>query len=193
MKNQVQFFEILKEMSLKNIHIDGFEPEQIFYQIEPLIESKFNDLEQEINTKHKKFLKAKTESNSIDNESSEMDQNVDYTEGSHESEISEENNECSNNEDNDIRLGISGEAIEYSSNEDEEVNESEMIEENQSSNCDHSNESENSHQFSEEQTVSFDQEVWEESHSSDTEFLNKPAAEVGHLLWGNKKKDNRKN
>lgn len=193
MKNQVQFFEILKEMSLKNIHIDGFEPEQIFYQIEPLIESKFNDLEQEINTKHKKFLKVKTESNSIDNESSEMEENVNYTEGSHESEISKENSECSSNEDNDIRSGISGETIEYSSNEDEEVNESEMTEENQSSNCDHSNESENSHQFSEEQTVSFDQEVWEESHSSDTEFLNKPAAEVGYLLWGNKKKDNRKN
>ena len=163
MKNEVQFLEILDELSLKNIHISGFEPEQIFYQIEPQINEKFENLENEINIKHKKFLQNKQKLDEM---------NDDSHISSEEDQI--ETEEYSDEDQSDISIPIQ--------NESEESNENSYSESFNESN------SENSLCDSDEKTISFESEIWMESHSSDAELLNRPACEVRNLLWGNKKR-----
>ena len=199
MQNKSTFIKTLKELSGGSIHLDGYLPEQIFYQLEDSINESFKVLEKEVNLRFKKYKKIKenerelseiTKSNEFIEKSNEFIEESDKSMDSNTSNSSQEKDFSDENGSDENGSNENGSDENGSNENGSDENGSDEIDRKDSVNSHATNEesNENGSQEADESTISIESELWMDSHSSDVETLNKPASEVSKMLWDNPKK-----
>lgn len=179
MEHEEIFNETLKSLGIRNVYTDGFNPEQIFFQLDNATSNLIESLEREINKEYSKFS-AKNKSSPISTNSagqiinnpsseetvSDVECNVDESKSVFSDKETGDADDSSREESN-ADLHMKGE-LEESSSLSESLG-SEL-------NC------------SSEEAVSFETSMWVESNSSNTELINEPAHEVLQILRGRKRR-----
>lgn len=202
------FKKTLDSLNIKNIILENYDEEQIFYQLKEECGDDLHSLEQKISTQLKKndLIENTFENSDCDseNETSFYDEsNISQSEASQhdssetqDSRRSNDNEETSNLDNPNPRenfFNSSESEYEIELNTDESKENYQDLKESDKSNSTSSSveekNSEESENFSAESTVSFDPEMWEgESNDSDIQILNLPASEVLKIMKGNDKK-----
>lgn len=139
------FKETLESLGIHGIYMDGFDAEQIFFQLDSAAGKRFEFLERSICQSYSKSL---AESRSVMAEETFSQEDSGHSIPDSLSEQEREN------------ATVSGEASSHTELLDSEAN------------C------------SSEQTVSFEDDMWDRSQSSDVELINKPAHKVLEMLRG---------
>jgi hypothetical protein len=166
LKDKSLFLKTLKDLSVTSIHLDGFEPEQIFYQLEESTKTRFNFLKNEINLKFKKSEKQAALRQQNNKKTSKEESVSSEQESNFEGELSEE---LDSNGDSNL-IGDSDSELDMEVDNESNSDQSSSLKED------------------DESTISIDPDFWNASNSSDLETLNKPACEVANMLWDKKSK-----
>lgn len=184
MKHQKLFNDTLGSLGIKNIYIDKFTPEQIYYQLETAAGAQIDSLEQEINASHKRYIKKKK----LAEEAADM---TTRDQSAGEASASTEGADASNNGREERSSDATySETAEMSDDDEASVTGTDASE--IASASDYSNEDGSSEEFSyssedEEELKDVD---WDASGSSYDEVLNQPAELTLKMLNSKSNNDN---
>lgn len=174
MKNEPLFKETLDSLGVKSIYIDGFEPEQIFYQLENKLMSRYTSLEKQVNAEYSKFVKENASTASNKDLRSSGNEDI-FCSSDDASVASSLGDSFASSEEHSASL-------QEDSHPSSEGEDSVGLEEDR-----HSQSGSEEIVGSSEESLHIEPELWNES-SSGTEFVNLPACEVMKILRNSKNK-----
>lgn len=173
MKYEEVFKETLKSLAINSIYIDGFDAEQIFFQLDNVTNRLIDSLEENTNREHSKFLMENKSAATTANDVARLSSNLHS--GKATSDLSSDADEF---EDSVTDKGTGD--VDDSSKEENAATDTCIESLGPSESLD------SELNYHSEETVSFDADMWVDSCSSDMELINEPAHEVLRMLRGRK-------
>lgn len=181
------FETTLESMGIKDVYIDGFTPDQIFFQLEDALSKRFDQIKFQIDEKYKKYIKKIN-----DQENLKKDSASELSSDNYESEkYIEESLDKSVDDENSIDDSDQNESISHERQNlfDSKAEDSEKSDFEEHSSQISSGENNHDEYFCSEQSVSFEADDWNSSYSSCDEIVNAPATNTIKILIS---KDNKK-
>jgi len=165
MKYKNLFDETLSSLNIRHVHTENFNPEQIYFQLANATGDALNSIEAQINAEYRKFKKTANCSKETDDNVNDLGESFsDGHEASFSSILSKEESESDSTESLSNLDNVEAKTLEKDDNETD-------------CECNYSTES----------ASDFENEVWDDSMSSQAELVNLPAYEVLKLLNSRKK------